>query len=34
VFRVAAVDAAGHESFVTAYVTPPRAGTPIPTLSQ
>ena len=25
VFGVAAVDAAGHESFVTAYVTPPRA---------
>jgi peptidase M28-like protein len=29
VFGVAAVDAAGHESFVTAYVTPPRASTPI-----
>lgn len=31
VFGVAAVDAAGHESFVTAYVTPPRANTPIST---
>ena len=29
VFGVAAVDAAGHESFVSAYVTPPRANTPI-----
>ena len=29
VFGVAAIDAAGHESFVTAYVTPPRANTPI-----
>jgi hypothetical protein len=29
VFGVAAVDAAGHESFVTAYVTQPRASTPI-----
>ncbi|HMF95805.1 MAG TPA: M28 family peptidase, partial [Vicinamibacterales bacterium] len=29
VFGVAAVDAAGHESYVTAYVTPPRANTPI-----
>jgi hypothetical protein len=29
VFGVAAVDAGGHESFVTAYVTPPRASTPI-----
>jgi hypothetical protein len=29
VFGVAAVDAAGHESVVTAYVTPPRASTPI-----
>ena len=28
VFGVAAVDANGHESFVTAYVTPPRASTP------
>jgi len=26
VFGVAAVDAAGHESYVSAYVTPPRAG--------
>ena len=31
VFGVAAVDAAGHESFVSAYVTPPRANTPIRT---
>ena len=31
VFGVAAVDAAGHESFVTAYVTPPRASTDIKT---
>jgi peptidase M28-like protein len=29
VFGVAAIDAQGHESFVTAYVTPPRANTPI-----
>ena len=29
VFGVAAVDAAGHESFVSAYVTPPRANPPI-----
>ncbi len=29
VFGVAAVDAEGHESFVAAYVTPPRANTPI-----
>ncbi len=29
IFGVAAIDAAGHESFVTAYVTPPRANTPI-----
>jgi hypothetical protein len=29
IFGVAAVDAAGHESFVTAYVTPPRANTAI-----
>src|SRR5205814_541704 len=28
VFGVAAVDAAGHESFVSAYVSPPRASTP------
>ncbi len=34
VFGVAAVDAAGHESFVTAYVSPPRANTPIKTVSQ
>jgi len=34
VFGVAAVDAAGHESFVTAYVTPPRASTPIRTQEQ
>jgi hypothetical protein len=31
VFGVAAVDALGHESFVTAYVTPPRTNTPIKT---
>ncbi len=31
VFGVAAIDAAGHESFVTAYVTPARANTPIST---
>jgi len=29
VFGVAAVDAAGHESFVTSYVAPPRANTPV-----
>jgi hypothetical protein len=29
VFGVAAVDAAGHESLVSAYVTPPRTNTPI-----
>lgn len=29
VFGVAAVDAAGHESVVSAYVSPPRANTPI-----
>ena len=34
VFGVAAVDAAGHESFVSAYVTPPRIGTEIKTLPQ
>ncbi len=34
VFGVAAVDAAGHEIFVTAYVTPPRTGTEIKTLPQ
>jgi peptidase M28-like protein len=33
VFGVAAVDAAGHESFVAAYVTPPRASAPIKTMS-
>jgi Peptidase family M28 len=31
VFGVAAVDAQGHESSVTAYVTPPRTNTPIRT---
>lgn len=31
VFGVAAIDAGGHESFVTAYVSPPRANTPINT---
>ena len=31
VFGVAVVDAAGHESFVSTYVTPPRANTPIRT---
>jgi hypothetical protein len=34
VFGVAAVDAAGHESTVSAYVTPPRASTPIRTVGQ
>ena len=34
VFGVAAVDAAGHESVVAAYVTPPRASTPIRTNGQ
>jgi len=34
VFGVASVDAQGHESFVTAYVTPPRASTPIKVGSQ
>jgi len=34
IFGVAAVDAAGHESFVSAYVTPPRASTEIKTLPQ
>jgi hypothetical protein len=29
VFGVAAVDAGGHESFVSAYVSPPRANTPV-----
>jgi hypothetical protein len=31
VFGVAAMDAGGHESFVTAYVSPPRVSTPIAT---
>jgi hypothetical protein len=31
IFGVAAIDAAGHESFVTAYVTPPRISTDITT---
>jgi hypothetical protein len=31
VFGIAAVDALGHESVVTAYVTPPRAGTAVRT---
>jgi hypothetical protein len=34
VFGVAAVDAHGHESFVTAYVTPPRTSTPVRTERQ
>ncbi len=34
VFGVAAIDAGGHESFVSAYVSPPRASTPIKTVSQ
>ncbi len=34
VFGVAAVDANGHESFVSAYVSPARASTPIKTVSQ
>jgi hypothetical protein len=29
VFGVAALDAAGHESFVSSYVSPPRASTPV-----
>jgi len=29
IFGVAAIDAQGHESFVTAYVAPPRANTAI-----
>jgi hypothetical protein len=33
VFGVAAIDAGGHESFVTAYVTPPRTSTDIKTKS-
>ena len=31
VFGVASIDAGGHESFVTAYVTPPRTSTDIKT---
>ena len=34
VFGVAAIGAGGHESFVTAYVSPARANTPIRTVSQ
>lgn len=34
VFGVASVDAAGHESFVTAYVTPPRVGNDVKTVSR
>ena len=34
VFGVAAVDASGHESFVSAYVTPPRTSTEIRTVPQ
>jgi hypothetical protein len=34
VFGVAAVDAAGHESFVTAYVSPTRADPPVKTLGK
>jgi len=34
VFGVAAVDAAGHESVVSSYVSPPRASTPIKTAGQ
>jgi hypothetical protein len=34
VFGVAAIDAAGHESMISAYVTPPRASTPIKTAGQ
>jgi hypothetical protein len=34
VFGVAAIDAHGHESFVNAYVTPPRASTPIKVVGQ
>jgi hypothetical protein len=32
IFGVAAVDASGHESFATAYVSPARANTPIRTV--
>ena len=34
VFGIAAVDAQGHESFVSAYVTPPRSNTPVRTVGQ
>jgi hypothetical protein len=34
VFGVAAIDVHGHESFVNAYVTPPRASTPIKVVGQ
>jgi hypothetical protein len=34
VFGVAAVDGHGHESFVSAYVSPPRANTPIKTVGR
>jgi hypothetical protein len=34
VFGIAAVDAQGHESFVSAYVTPPRSNTPVKTVGQ
>jgi hypothetical protein len=34
VFGVAAVDAQGHESFVSAYVSPPRSNTPVKTAGQ
>jgi hypothetical protein len=34
IFGVAAMDAGGHESFVSAYVSPPRASTPIRTSGQ
>ena len=32
IFGIAAVDASGHESFVTAYVTPPRTSAEIKTV--
>ena len=34
VFGVAAIDAAGHESTVTSYVSPPRAETTVKTVGQ
>jgi len=34
VFGIAAIDAQGHESFVSAYVTPPRANTPVKTVGE